>query len=128
MATIRHHTRIDRPADDVWALVTDTGNIADWLPGVDKSTQDGDVRKVHVGEMVIEEQIITNDGDLRRMQYSIVGGAPVESHLATIDVIEDGDGAILIYACDVAPDDFAPILDATLAAGTQAIRETLESA
>ena len=35
MATIRHHARIDASPDDVWAIVSDAGGIADWAPGME---------------------------------------------------------------------------------------------
>lgn len=124
MATIRHHARIKAPADQVWKLVTDTGNIA-WMPGVDESSQEGDVRTVKLGPMEIKEQIITNDAELRRVQYSIID-PPMGSHLATVDVFEDGDGSFLVYSCDISPDDMYPILDPTYAGATEAIREQFE--
>lgn len=126
MATIRHHTRIDAPADEVWKVVSDTGNIGDWMPGVDESSQEGDVRTVKLGGMEIKEQIVTNDGELRRLQYSIID-PPMGSHLATVDVFEDGDGAFLVYSCDIDPDDMYPILHPTYEGATQAIKAHVES-
>jgi carbon monoxide dehydrogenase subunit G len=126
MATIRHHTRIAAPPDKVWALVTDTGNIGDWMPGVDESSQEGDVRTVKLGPMEIKEQIVTNDAELRRMQYSIID-PPMGTHLATVDVFEDGDGSFLVYSCDISPDDMFAILDPTYAGATDAIKQHIES-
>lgn len=121
MATLRHHARIDAPADEVWAIVTDPVAIKDW-PGIDDCVMDGDDRVVTAMGAEIREAIVTNDGELRRFQYSIVDGPlTAESHLATIDVIEDGDGTFLVYHCDVSPDELAPLLDGIIAAGTQAI-------
>ena len=37
-------TSIDRSADDVWKVVRDFGGLADYMPGIDKCTVDGDVR------------------------------------------------------------------------------------
>ncbi len=34
-------------------------------------------------------------------------GRPVDFHLATVDVLEDGDGALVIYGSDVEPDEVA---------------------
>src|SRR5437763_11711496 len=108
MATIRADARINRSADDVWKVVSDAGNM-DWFVGVEACSLKGTTRSVtFTGGITVDEEIITNDDELRRFQYRIVGGAmPVESHLGTIDVLEDGDGAILIYGTDVTPDGLA---------------------
>ena len=121
MATIRHHARIDRPADEVWALVTEAGDIT-WMDGIDACSMEGDVRTVATMGMEIQEQVTTNDGALRRLQYSIVGGPMVpEHHVATIDVIEEGDGCLLVYSCDVRPDDLGAVFDGVYAGATKTI-------
>lgn len=119
MATIRHHARIPRPAEEVWALVTDPAGIDGWLPGVDACSFDGEVRTVATMGIEVEERILTNDPVLRRFQYSIVGGAFVpEHHLATIDVIDDGGtgtATLVVYSCDVSPDEHHALFDAIYA-------------
>lgn len=37
MATHRTHIAIDRPADEVWSVVSDAGNISAWFPVVQTS-------------------------------------------------------------------------------------------
>lgn len=111
MATIRHHARIDRPADEVWALVADAGDIS-WVDGIDACSLDGDVRTVSTMGIEVQERIVTNDAALRRVQYSIVGGPMVpEHHVATLDVLEDGDGCVFVYSCDLRPDDLRDLFD-----------------
>ncbi len=109
MATARAHIRIARPADEVWALVTDPTRINGWFPGVDGCTLEDDVRHVHVvGDIEVDEKIVTNDESLRRFQYSLVPSAvvPLESHLATVDVFDDADGSLIVYSIEVAPEPF----------------------
>lgn len=128
MASIRYHTRIDRAPDEVWALVSDAGGLEAWFPGVDACSFDGEVRTVSTMGMEIEERIVLCDPDLRRFQYSIVGGPMVpEHHLATVDVIEDGDGSLLVYACDVRPDDLAALLGPVYQSATEALKNHLEN-
>lgn len=128
MATIRHHTRIDKPADEVWTLVADYGALGDWFPGVDGCSLDGDVRTVATMGIEIQEERITSDDELRRLQYSIVGGPMVpEHHLATIDVIEDGDDTLLVYSCDVRPDELADMFGPIYGQATTAIKNQAES-
>jgi hypothetical protein len=128
MATIRHHAHIARPAAEVWAIVEDPGDIDSWLPGIDACTLDGDVRTISTMGIEIKEQILVNDPELRRMQYTIVAG-PVqpEHHLATIDVIENGDETVFVYSCDVRPDDLGALFDGVYKAGAEAIKERAES-
>lgn len=114
MATIRHHARVARPADDVWKVVSDPLSITDWFAGVDSAVMDGQVRRISFGGMEIGEQIVTSDDALRRFQYSIVDGpTQPEYHLVTIDVLDDGDGSLVIYSCEVQPDEgrelFGPV-------------------
>jgi hypothetical protein len=53
-----------------------------------------------------------SDDDLRRFQYRVIrfrygdvdGPTPVDT-FATVDVIEDGDGATVLYSTEVAPVD-----------------------
>jgi hypothetical protein len=128
MATMRYHTKIDRPADEVWALVADVGGLADWFPGVETCTLHGDVRTVATMGIEVDERIVVSDPALRRLQYTIVGGPMVpEHHLATIDVLEDGDGSLLVYSCDVSPDSLADLFAPIYSSATDAIKAQVES-
>ncbi len=128
MATTRAHARIDRPADEVWAVVTEPTGIAAWFPGVTACTIDGDVRHVTTATGVeVDEEIVTNDGGLRRFQYRLVPGVvPVERHLATVDVLEDGDGALVVYSCDVSPDALGPAMQQSADGAVSGLKRHLE--
>ncbi len=127
MATIRHHARIDASPDEVWAVVSDPTSVDKIFPGLGPVEFDGTVRTVDMGGIVIKEEIVTNRDDLRRFQYSIVE-APmdIEYHLATIDVIDDGEGCLLVYGVDVKPDELGPALDGTMAGAAQGIKQYVE--
>lgn len=110
MGTIRQHAHIDRHADDVWKAVSDWETVSRWFPMiVESSIQDDGLRNcVLANGAALQEQLVTSDDDLRRFQYTIVSGdLPVESHLATIDVLEDGDGCLVLYSVELDPDDLA---------------------
>lgn len=129
LATIRHHVRIDRSPDEVWAAVSDAGSISTWFPMFEKSSVEGSTRHCTIkGGGQLEEEIVTSDDELRRFQYRIIAGdVPVESHLGTIDVLEDGDGSLVIYSTDVAPEPVAKQMNGALAQGLQGLKDHLES-
>ena len=124
MASARAHTRIARSADDVWKVAGDPDSITAWIPGLESSSTDANgLRTVTLpGGMVVTEQIHLRDDGLRRMQYGIADGPlPVQLHRATIDVLEDGDGAIVVYAVDVEPDELKPVFDQMTSGAVQAL-------
>ena len=108
MGSMRNHIRIARSPDDVWKVVSDAGALAAWAPPVETSSMSGNMRHADFADgLSLEEEIVTSDDALRRFQYRIVQG-PVSNqidHLATVDVIEDGDGALVIYSADVVSAD-----------------------
>jgi len=129
MASIRLHAHIARSADDVWKEITDPTALTAWFPDVTDCTLRDDVRTVYKADVSVDEQIVTNDTRLRRLQYRVLPGqGPVESHLATVDVIESGDGSIVIYATDVTPDAVAAWIEEILAAAVEGLKKYLESA
>jgi hypothetical protein len=70
---------------------------------------------------------VTVDDDLRRFQYSITEmPIPVEYHLSTIDVLEDGDGTLIIYGVDVRPDMLSGILAPTIAGAVAGMKKHFE--
>ena len=127
MATIRHHAYIDRSADDVWKLVSDAGAIADWFPGIDTASVEGNVRRCSMGGAELTEEIVTSDDQLRRFQYRITGGPmTLDFHLGTVDVLADGDGSLVIYSTDVGPDESKAVIDPAIAAGLDGLKRHLE--
>ena len=112
MASARHHARLSAPADEVWALVREPAGIKDWLPGIDDVTMEGDdVRVVSAMGAEIKERCSVHD-DLRRFEYTITESPlGLSSHLATVDVLDDGDASVVVYACMVDPGDGLAIFD-----------------
>ena len=127
MATIRAHTRINRSADEVWKVVSDAGSM-EWFPGVDGSVLNGKTRTVTFsGGINVDEEIVTSDDELRRFQYRIVGGAlPVDFHLGTVDVLEDGDGSLVIYSTEIEPDGLRDIMNKSVASAVDGLKAHLE--
>ena len=46
LGSIRHHIRIDRPADTVWALAGDPTRLHEWFPGIASCQVDGNIRTI----------------------------------------------------------------------------------
>ncbi|WP_411284541.1 SRPBCC family protein [Lapillicoccus sp.] len=92
------HITINRPADEVWAVVSDAGSISTWFPMVETSSASGEDRHcILKGGVPLEEKIVTNDADLRLFQYRIVGGGvSAQSHLGTVDVLEQGSSCRIV--------------------------------
>lgn len=128
MASVRVHIRIAASADVVWTIVSDAGNVAEWFEAIEKSSVSGATRTVALANgPEITEDIVTNDPVLRRFQYAIRSGLPVQSHLGTIDVLEDGDGALVIYSTDVTPDEVGSMMAGVLSDALQGLKRYVES-
>jgi Polyketide cyclase / dehydrase and lipid transport len=128
MAEGRAEAKVAASPQEIWALVGDFGGLADWMPGMDACELDGDVRKIRTMGLEIHEQLKERDDDARRISYSIVKSPmPLEHHLATITVAEDGGGSFVTWAYEIRPDEmvgaFAPVYDGSV----QAIKARFES-
>lgn len=128
MATLRTHVRINRPVEQVWNTVSDAGNIAAWFPAVATSSATSGTRSCELaGGGSLTEEIVTNDSDLRRFQYRITHGLPVQSHLGTVDVLDDPDGALVIYSTEIAPDELAEQVGPLIEDGLTGLKQHLET-
>jgi hypothetical protein len=128
VATIGHHTRIDRTSEEVWKVVSDAGSISTWFPLIEQSRAEDGMRYCSLqGGGKLEEEIVTSNDRLRRFQYRIVAGdMPVEHHIGTIDVLEDEGSSLVVYSTDVTPDEVAEQMDGVLAEGLQGLKSHLE--
>lgn len=129
MASLRTHARIARPADDVWKVVSDAAAISTWFPGIEQATATDRTRTCTLaGGGQLEEDVLNVDHGLRRFQYRITGGMPVEHHLGTVDVLEDGpDGALVVYSTEITPDGLADVVGPSIEGGVQGLKEHLEA-
>lgn len=127
MATIRHHVHINASPDDVWKVVSNSAGMPDYFPGVKSVIIEGNQRTVDLGGLELVEEIVTSDDEMRRFQYRIVGGPMVpEYHLGTIDVLADGDGALLIYGTEVLPDAAKAMIDPSIEGAVASIKAHIE--
>lgn len=112
MATMRRERWIDRPAADVWALIGDAGAVTEWFPRMCAVKVEGNQRTIRLASGIdLVEEFAAYD-DLRRFQYRLLGPFPIVHHLASIDVIADGDvRCLVVYSTDVEPHALALVLD-----------------
>lgn len=127
MGTVRRQIEINRPADEVWALVGDPTTIHQWFPGIVACTVEGDSRIITTASgLLIPETIVTIDAIQRRLQYRVTAGF-VQQHLGTIDVFELDDGHSLVaYSTDAEPEVVALIIGGSTGPALVGIRDQLE--
>lgn len=129
MGTIRQHVRIERHADEVWKAVSDWGTVSKWFPLiVESKIQDDGLRNCTLANGAsLQEELITRDDELRRFQYTIVSGdLPIESHLGTIDVLEDGDGSLAIYSVELGPEDLVEVFAPAVRDAVDGLKQHLQ--
>ena len=128
MASLRTHVRIARPAEDVWRVVSDAAGISAWFPAIEQSTATEGKRSCTLaGGGRLEEDVVNVDGSLRRFQYRITEGMPVEHHLGTVDVLEDGaDASLVVYSTEITPDSLAGVMGPSIEDGVQGLKAHLE--
>lgn len=107
----------------VWAVVGDFGGLGDWFPGIESSRVEGDDRILGLMGMEIRERLIEKDDASRRLVYSIVDGAPVETHRATITVFPEGDGSKVTWVVEATPDSMVPLLADVYSQSLAAVKE-----
>ena len=124
---VRHHLRIHRPADEVWALAGDPARLHEWFPGVVSCQVDGNQRVIVTGTgLPMPEEILVNDSILRRFQYRIT--APLFTfHRGTIDVIDLDDGTCLaIYTTEADPRTMALTISGGTAGALDELKRQME--
>lgn len=128
MATLRRQIRIHRPADEVWTVCGRPELLHLWFPGIVDCTVEGDVRTIVTGTGIpIPEQIITNDALQHRFQYRITA-ALFTSHLATLDVIDIGDGTcMVVYSTDAEPAVMALVIGGGTSGALAELQRQFES-
>lgn len=129
LGSIRHHIRINRSADDVWALAGDPARLHEWFPGITSCTVDGNTRVITLGSgMQMPEEILVHDRLQRRFQYRIT--APLfQFHRGTIDVLDLGDGTcVVVYTTEADPRTMALTIAGGTAEALDELKRQMEAA
>lgn len=130
---------LDVPAERLWALLADFGNVP-WMHipegGVRVEGQGpGMVRIIPAGDREIRERLESSDDKTRTLVYTIPEGLPlpVSDYRAQVRVQEAPDGGAEIeWACEFEPDGVdeaaaAPMIQALYGTMIGWIREHLEA-
>jgi Polyketide cyclase / dehydrase and lipid transport len=86
---------IDRPADEVWGVLGDFGDLS-WIPGVTWLQRDGDLRVFQLGASVVRHRLVQRDEAARSYTYALAGdpaadpGERAPTTQATISVVAAG--------------------------------------
>jgi hypothetical protein len=128
VASLRSTVRIARTAEEVWRSVSDAAGISAWFPGIEHATAgDGTRSCTLAGGHELQEDVVNVDHDLRRFQYKITGGMPVDYHLGTVDVLEDGaESSLVVYSTEITPDSLADIMGPSIEGGVGGLKAHLE--
>jgi uncharacterized membrane protein len=126
MATGQAAIDINGSADKVWAVVGDFGGIGGWMPGMESCRLDGDNRVLETMGMTITERLVSKDDAGRALTYSIVDGAPVESHEAVITVTPTGDTSRVTWDVETTPDDMADLMATVYQQALEALKSHIE--
>ena len=129
MASGKSEVSIERSPDDIWKVIRDFGGLADYMPGVDSCTVDGDVRTLQMMGIEIKEQLRGIDDDTRRLSYSVVASpmGNLVSHEATIAVDPEGSGSHVTWSVDVEPADLLPIFQGAYDNAVAGLKTKFES-
>jgi len=126
MGEARAEITIDRPADDVWAVIGNFGELT-WMPGIETCELDGDDRILGMFGMRIVERQLARDDEGRTLTYGIVDGdMKPEVHRATITVMPAGSGSFVTW--DVETDDaMVEVMQGAYTGALAALKEQLEA-
>jgi len=125
MGTARAETTIAKPANEVWAVVGNFGEVT-WMPGVQTCRLEGKDRILGLHGMEITEREYHHDDDARTLTYGYVGG-PVKlgKHEATITVTPQGDSSLVTWDVDT-DDAVAERMKGTYQGALDALKGQLE--
>ncbi len=97
LRTLSFLAKYDVSAEQLWSALIDHESMGDWLDtrvSVIAGKGDGGlgtVRRIHIGPISIDEEIIACDPP-HRYVYRIVGGLPIRHHQAEVRIVALGEG------------------------------------
>lgn len=117
---------IAAPADAVWSVIGDFGGIGDWMPGIEWCRVEGENRILGMMGMEITERLVAKDDAARALTYSIVDGAPVESHQGVVTVHAAGEASHVTWDVEAMPDEMAELMATLYQQALEALKAHVE--
>ena len=109
MRILKEEIKLSCSANQLWDILSDVGRC-DWVPTINKIKLDGDCRHFEMDGMgQITEKILKQDDVSMTLQYSAIKTpAPIEHHLATMQISSLNEGECLLkWTTEISPDTFA---------------------
>jgi len=121
---VRREIVIGAAVDEVWKVVADGARQAEWFPGMVSSQVDDGIRTIvtAVGGFLMEE-ILEVDHEARCFEYRITGPIHLDHHSGRITVLEDQDGARVVYEQELEPKALVYVLDAAISDALDGLRD-----
>ena len=109
MRILKEEIKLSCSANQLWDILSDVGRC-DGVPTINKIKLDGDCRHFEMDGMgQITEKILKQDDVSMTLQYSAIKTpAPIEHHLATMQISSLNEGECLLkWTTEISPDIFA---------------------
>ncbi|MDP3736368.1 MAG: SRPBCC family protein [Hyphomonadaceae bacterium] len=130
MASIRTDTLVQAPAGEVWAALASIGDAHRVFAGVlsESRLERDDLRvATFANGLVVKEQIVDIDPQLRRIAYTVLGDT-FQHHNASMRVVAESDSTCrFVWITDVLPHAAADQVRPLMEAGASALKRTLET-
>jgi len=135
MAKIRNEVAINKPANEVWAILRQFGENRNWSNILSDSRLEGETRVCTLGEnspapgAVLKEKLLQADDRLMRLEYTVTEAPfPVDFHNALIEVYPDQNGSAVVWTTNVSPDELAEMFSPGFDADLKSLKALVESA
>jgi carbon monoxide dehydrogenase subunit G len=129
MASIYKEFTVNAPPQFAWEAIKDVGAVHVRLAQgfVTDTKLEGGVRTVTFANgLVIQEQIVSTDDQLRRLVYRAIGGK-ASHHNAFFQVFPAPDGkSTVLWVTDLLPDEMRAPIEQMVESGSDAIQRTME--
>ncbi len=129
MASIRREISIEVPAEAVWDALRDVGALHRRLVRgfvTDTVLEEGARTVTFANGMVVREPIVALDDARRRLVWTAQGGRTTHYN-SSAQVLDDSQGARIVWTSDFLPDDAREAIEAAMTAGAAAMRKALSA-
>lgn len=101
---IKESLVIPAPPDAVWSVGGDVGRIADWVPALEESHLEGDVRRLRLAGRSGDatERIVERDDPQRYYVYDYLSGPlPLKLYRSRFEVLDHADGSEVVWTAEL---------------------------